>query len=428
MENERYVGAFAMFNDITEKKRMEQQLIEHKKMEAITTLSEGIAHNFNDILMNIMGLTGLLLADTSPSQSAQADLKQIEQEVLKGSELTRQLLAFRHREHYVPKITDLNLLLDKVAKLFSQNKKGVAINKNLAAHLPAVEVDQGQIEQALMNLLLIAWEARSGPGELLLSSEEVLLGEEFCQLHGRKPGRYVYVQLTDSGIRDAEQTRAKIFEPFLTPPKIGLDPGLGLTSIYAIVKRHEGIIIVDDDQDEGVTFHLYLPVTQKILLTERAPAPRYIKGTGTILLVDDDDSVRAMESRMLERLGYKVIPVDTGSQAVSLYQNRQEPIDLVILDMVMPEMGGREVYHHLKKIDPQVKVMLYSGHTMDEDVYGLLEEGALGYIQKPYSLSEFSQKLADALNLPQPKLELLPQEAKSFAGDRQKPKKGKPAL
>ena len=408
LENKQYVGAFAMFNDITEMKRMEKQLIEAKKMEAITSLSEGIAHNFNDILMNIMGLTGLLLADAEVSRLAYGDLKQIEQEVLKGAELTKQLLAMSEGSEVDLQPLEVNFLVDKVVKLFRQAHQGVTVTLDLTPRLPEVRAHPAELEQALMNLLVFAAEAAGGQGELELTTEEVLLGEEFCQLYGRRPGHYIYLQISTATVSNVEQTRARIFEPFLGAPRITPSSALKVTSVYAIVKNHQGIILVDADKDSGTTFHLYLPVTKKLLAPERTPTYRYVRGSGTILLVDDDESVRQMEARMLERLGYRVLATGDGQQALSLYQERTGEIDLVILDMVMPEMSGKDIYHRLKQINPQAKVMLYSGHSMDQDVYELLEEGAVGYIQKPYSLSEFSKKIADVLNLPAAKLDVLP--------------------
>ncbi len=408
LENRQYVGAFAMFNDITEKKRMEKELIEAKKMEAVASLSAVIAHNFNDILMNIMGLTGLLLADPEVFRTAYRDLKQIEQEVLKGAELTKQLFAMSMGSQVDLQPTDLNLLLDKMVKLFCQAHKGAAVTTQLAPLLPEVQVHPGQLEQALMNLLLFAWEAAAGQGELALTTEEVLLTEDFCQLYGRPPGHYLYIQISSSSVSNVEAAKARIFEPFLAAPKLTPSSALGVTSVYAIIKNHQGIILADADKEASVTFHLYLPITKKLLPTERTPVYRYVRGSGTILLVDDDESVRQMEARMLERLGYQVLAADSGAKALSLYRERTSEIDLVILDMVMPEMSGKDVYQRLRQINPQAKVMLYSGHSLGQDVYELLEEGALGYIQKPYSLSEFSKKIADVLNLPTAKLEVLP--------------------
>jgi two-component system cell cycle sensor histidine kinase/response regulator CckA len=396
-ENGRFLGAFAMFNDITDKKRLEKQILQQQKMEAVGTLAGGIAHNFNNILMNVMGLTGLILANCEPGDRNHEDLKQIEQEVLKGSALTKQLLSFVRGDKFAPKPLNLNLLLDKMARLFTRTRGEITISPNLAPGLPAVEADQGQLEQVILNLLVNAWQAMAGQGEIVLSTRAVGLAEDFCQPYGRPGGAYVHLTVADSGVGMDEATAARIFEPFFSTKEMGQGTGLGLATVYAIIKNHGGIIKVESWPGEGTTFHLYLPVTHLPVAAERNHAYRFISGTGTILLVDDEDGIRTVGKRMLARLGYEILLAENGHRALEIFRAHRDRIVLVILDMIMPGMGGRETYLQIKELDPQVKVLLCSGYSQDGEAQEIIAQGAQGFIQKPYRLEALSQKIAEVL-------------------------------
>ncbi|MDY6973395.1 MAG: response regulator [Thermodesulfobacteriota bacterium] len=397
----------AIYDDITSRKEAEDDrekllayLSHAQKMKAIGTLAGGIAHNFNNILMGIQGRTSLMMVDKDPHDPDREHLRGIEEYVKNAAEVTRDLLGFARGGKYEVKPTDLNILIKHENKMFSSTKKEIRFHEEYEMELWAVEADQGQIQQVLLNLYVNAWQAMPGGGDLYLQTENVTLDEEFIKPFGLAPGRYVKVSVTDTGVGMDGMTLEKIFDPFFSTRDVGQGSGLGLASVYGIIRNHSGFINVYSEKSAGTTFNIYLPALEtKPLKACKGPKPHEIKyGHGTILLADDEVMVVEVGQAMLERLGYRVLTAWNGQQALEIYEKNTEEIDLVILDMIMPGIGAGETIDRIKKIDEDVKVLLSSGYSINGQAREILDRGCTGFIQKPFSLKDLSRKVRDALD------------------------------
>ena len=369
-----------------------------QKMEAIGTLAGGIAHDFNNLLMGIQGNVSLLEIHAAPKDPGYERLKNIEEYVQSGSDLTRQLLGFARGGRYEVVPTDLNELIDKEVKLFGRAKKEIEIHKKFQRDLWSVEVDQGQMGQVFLNLFVNAWQAMPKGGRLYLQTENVALKEDAPGSLSLPPGHYVKATVSDTGTGMDEATRMRIFEPFFTTKEKGRGTGLGLASAYGIIKNHGGIIEVESRVGHGTTFILYLPATDKEPLTSQTDLQEEIlPGKERILLVDDEEKILDIGKQLLEVLGYEGVTAENGKKAIEIFRKEKNAISLIILDMVMPEMGGREAFTALRAISPNIKVLLASGYSIDGEASEIMAQGCNGFIQKPFSMKKLSNKIREVL-------------------------------
>ena len=384
--------------DITAQKKLESQLLQAQKMEAIGTLAGGIAHDFNNLLMAIQGHTSLLTMNKDLPHPDSEHLKEIERHVGSAADLTRQLLGFARGGKYEVKPTDLNALIRKETKMFGRTKKEITIHEKYGKDLWHVEVDRGQIEQVLLNLYVNAWQAMPEGGELYLETENVILDESYVKPFSIEPGRYVKISVSDTGIGMDQATRERIFEPFFTTKEIGRGTGLGLASAYGIIKNHAGFINVYSEKGHGATFSVYLPVSEMEIIEDKKPKENTLSGSETVLFIDDEDMVTQVAQELLVRLGYEVFTAGTGEKAINVYQENKDRIHIVVLDMIMPEMSGGAIYDRMRELNPKVKVLLSSGYSINSQVTEILDRGCNGFIQKPFKMGELSHKLRDILD------------------------------
>ncbi|MBW2412574.1 MAG: response regulator, partial [Deltaproteobacteria bacterium] len=380
-----------------EKKRLEAQLTHAQKMEAIGTLAGGVAHDFNNLLMGIQGYLSLMRLDTEPDHPHDKYLQGIEENVGSAANLTEQLLGFARKGKYTPRPTNLNDIVEKSTRMFTRTRKEITVVTRTEEKIWNVEIDRGQIEQVLINLYLNAWHAMPDGGDLFIQTENVILSNEYCQPYGLPGGPYVKISVTDTGIGMNQKTMNRIFEPFFTTKEVGKGTGLGLASAYGIIKNHNGIIRVYSEMGHGTTFNIYLPVSEAKEMISEENKTDMVKGTETVLLVDDEEGPIIVEELMLKELGYRVMPARSGREAIELYRNHKNIFDLVALDMIMPEMSGKETYERLKEIDPDVKVLLVSGYSLNRQVEELMNLGCIGFIQKPFDILQISQKIREVL-------------------------------
>jgi PAS domain S-box-containing protein len=397
---EKKLAALNFMRDITVQKALEVQLYQAQRMESIGTLAGGIAHDFNNLLMGIQGNTSVMVLDIPPKHSLHDNIKSIQRCVKSGSNLTKQLLGFARGGKYVVKPTYLNDVVNRTAHIFSRTRKEIKIHRRFRKDIWIVNVDVGQIEQVLLNLYVNAWQAMPDGGDLHLECDNVYLDESyvFAKPFDIKPGPYVRISITDTGIGMDESVQQRIFEPFFTTKAIGQGTGLGLASAYGIVKNHGGIITCYSAVDIGTTFNVYLPAYTKKKAENSKPLQESVKGTETVLLVDDEKLIIDVAKKMLESLGYKALTANCGNEAISMYEKEHESIDLVILDMIMPQVNGKEVFDRLKKIDSNVRVLLASGYSIKGQAREIIERGCAGFIQKPFDTAELSRKIREILD------------------------------
>ncbi len=374
-----------------DRRKLERQLFQSQKMDAIGQLAGGVAHDFNNILMGIQGNVSLMQMEQDPGHPHFRRLDRIEEHVKRGANLTRQLLGFAREGKYEVRTLAVNDLVRKSAQFFIETRKEIDADFQLQEDVHPVEADAGQIEQVLLNLYLNAGHAMPKGGYLHIQTSNVVLREEDARAFETKPGNYVRISISDTGVGMDRETLKRIFEPFFTTRAQEGGTGLGLASAYGIIRNHGGLINAYSEPGRGSTFNVYLPSSEeKVEEEQQGPFKGLLAGSGRILLVDDEPMILEPAAQMLRMLGYTVYPAASGQEAVALYSEKGDRIDLVILDMILPGISGSQVLEMLMDINPGVRVILSSGYGLQGEVQKVMEAGCRGFIQKPYSMKELS--------------------------------------
>ncbi|MBI5027097.1 MAG: response regulator [Nitrospirae bacterium] len=387
---------FEMLEKEKEEKRMREQLFQAQKMEAIGSLAGGIAHDFNNMLQGILGYASLLKMKLSEDDPIYRPLDVIEHSAERAAELTKQLLGFARKGKYIVEPLNLNDVVDDVLKLITRTfDRTIEIKTTIDSGLWAIEGDRSQIENVILNLCLNARDAMPAGGILHIKTSNIEIMEETKPFAWMKEGKYAVIKVNDTGRGMDEEVKKQIFEPFFTTKEKGKGTGMGLAMVYGVVKSHDGFITVDSELGKGSTFTIYLPAVEKEVKVQAGGAEvrRLPCGEGTILVVDDEKAVRNLARETLNELGYYVLEASDGKEAIEIYEDKKSKIDLVILDLIMPEMGGKETFEKLKKIAPDVKVLVSSGYGIDSNARNMLDDGAKGFIQKPYNINELAEMI-----------------------------------
>lgn len=395
-------GAIIKIDDITKQHQMQDQLSHIRKMDAIGQLAGGVAHDFNNMLGAIMGATQLLKSSIANIDSKSLKfLDLILDASTRAADLTSELLTFSRKGKTIFATLNINDIIDDTTSLLSRT-----INKNINISVVKDALDNivlgnsGSLQSALMNLGINASHAMTNGGQFNINTKNIKLDKNYCNSSSFdiEPGEYIVIEVRDSGAGISKDILDKIFEPFFTTKEQGKGTGLGLASVYGTIIEHHGAIYVYSEVGTGTAFHIYIPCSQKTILDDKKIDKVLPRGTGKILLVDDEEMIRTTGKYMLEEIGYTVILAANGKEALEIFSNRHNDINLVLMDMIMPEMNGRETFYKMKEIDIDCKVVISSGFTKDEDLEKMTKFGLLGFIAKPYGTEELACSLATILN------------------------------
>ncbi len=398
------LGYRGLVHDVTEmveaereRRRLEDRFQQAQRLKGLGTLAGGVAHDFNNLLMGIQGNVSVMLLDLEPGSDLLENVRSIQECVESGAKLTRQLLGFARGGKYLAEPTDPNTLVRATSQMFGRTRKEITIHEDFAERIWPVVMDQKQIEQVLLNIYINAWQAMPNGGDLFLKIENVMLGPEDLTPHDIRPGRFVKISIRDTGIGMDETTRQRIFEPFFTTKEIGTGTGLGLASVFGIIKNHSGLIDVTSAPGKGATFSISLPASDRPVEGPKDAGSVIQTGTETLLLVDDEPAILKTCKIMLERVGYTVLSAGDGKSALRIFTEHRGRVELVILDIIMPGMNGGEVFDRLKAIDPNVKVLLCSGYSIEGQATTILRRGGNGFLQKPFESEQLYSKIREIL-------------------------------
>lgn len=384
-----------------EKTMIEEQLYQAQKMESVGRLAGGIAHDFNNMLTVILGYTELIKMRLSQDDPFFADISDIENAAVRSRDITRQLLAFSRKEIIAPEPLDLNDLIEVSQKsLLSLIGEDIDLKFYPGDNLWTIKVDPSQIQQILMNFSINARDAMPDGGKLTIETENIQINEAYCKIHpGFQPGDYVLLGVSDDGVGMDRETMSHLFEPFFTTKEKGRGTGLGMATVYGIVKQNNGFINVYSEPGSGTTFKIYIPRSREESITyNKIEELRPAQDTGIILLVEDNEMVRGTTKEMLEAIGYSVIATGSPEEALLFLKLPDSSIDLVMTDVVMPQMNGRELAEQIIGLRPGTRVLFMSGYTSNVIVHrGVLDEG-VHFIHKPFSMNDLARKVRKALN------------------------------
>ena len=392
----------ALVHDLSERARLENQLRQSQKMEAVGRLAGGVAHDFNNILTVIMACSATLEHALASQEPLREDVALIQSAAERAAALTGQLLAFSRKQVVEPRSLDLNAVVSGLEPMLRRLiPENIDLSSTLAQDLGTIRSDPGQIEQIIVNLVVNACDAMPDGGSLMIETAAVDVDSDYVENHVMaRAGQYVRLAVSDTGIGMDDQTKAQIFEPFFTTKGPGQGTGLGLATVYGTVKQNEGFVWVYSEPGRGSTFKIYLPVVVAAVEKKQEVAPTTMRGTETVLLVEDEPAVRRLSHNMLVQQGYQVITASDGLDAVELASKHKGPIDLLITDVVMPRMGGREVAERLRQTHPNLRVLFTSGYTDDMVVRQDLVGGGSAFLQKPFTPTVFWSKVRSVLDAP----------------------------
>jgi signal transduction histidine kinase/ActR/RegA family two-component response regulator len=388
--------------DITERRVLENQFRQAQKMEAVGRLAGGVAHDFNNLLMVISGYAEVLLEQTRKGNPLYPKIEAIHQAADRATNLTHQLLAFSRKQLLELKVVDLNIIIEDMERLLRPLiGENIELQTHLAPDLGRTRADAGQIEQVLMNLVVNSKDAMPQGGKITIQTANVRLDNEDRRREYTyiQPGSYVVLSVTDTGEGMDKETQLRIFEPFFTTKEKGKGTGLGLSTVYGIIKQSRGYVLVESELQQGTTFRIYLPRVEDALEpTGAASAARtHAGGSETVLLVEDEESVRQLVRETLESKGYKVLEAENGEAALQIVATHSGKIDMLITDVVMPGMSGRELSARLCASCPQTKVLYLSGYTEDAIVHEGVVDPDTAFLQKPFTLQMLSRKVREVL-------------------------------